>query len=315
MTKLAAPAATDSSRRSLLPFVALAVMGGGWGGSFSLIRLARLDGAPAIGVAFWEGFGAGLMLLAVMLAGRMRLPLDRRSLVFYVVSGFFGIGLPASFVAWSAAYLPVGVLSMTMVMAPILTYALSILCRVEGFAILRASGILAGFIGLALVLVPQTSFPDRSMAAYAAIAFSSTLAYAIQNVYVARATPFGMSPMAMSTGTLIVGGLMLAPLLLLPGSAVPFFAGWTTQQWAILGIMAINAACTVIFLRLIRTAGPVFTSMTAYTVALSGMLWGFWLFDERHTGWIWAALALMLAGVALVGTRPPTAPGRGLERP
>lgn len=305
MTKLAVPAATPTLHRSLLHFLALVVMGAGWGGAFYLLRVARLDGAAAIGVAFWEGFGAGLLLIAVMLAGRLRMPLDRRSLRFYAVTGFFGIGLPASFVAWSAAYLPVGVLAMTMVMAPILTYALSILCRVEGFSVLRAAGILAGFVGLALVLLPATSFPDRAMAGYAAIAFGSTLSYAIQNVYVARATPFGMAPMAMSIGTLVFGGAMLLPLLVLTDSGVSFFGAWTAKQWAILGVAAINAVCTVIFLWMIRAAGPVFTSMTAYMVTLFGMLWGFWLFDEAHSGWIWAALVLMLAGVALVGMRRP----------
>ncbi len=308
MTKLAASAATPLLHRPLLHFAALVVMGAGWGGAFYLLRLARLDGGAAIGIAFWEGFGAGLMLLAVMLAGRMAMPMDRRSILFYTVTGFFGIGLPASFVAWSAGYLPVGVLAMTMVMAPILTYALSILCRVEGFSAVRAAGILAGFVGLSLVLLPDTSFPDPAMTGFAAIAFGSTLAYAIQNVYVARATPFGMTPMAMSAGTLLFGGAMLLPPLILTDSGVSLWGSWGPTQWAVLGVASINGVCTVIFLWMIRVAGPVFTSMTAYMVTFFGMLWGFLFFGEVHSVWIWAALLLLVAGVALVGTRRPLAP-------
>jgi drug/metabolite transporter (DMT)-like permease len=306
MVKLEAPLVAAPFRsHPIWPFFALAVMGIGWGGSFSLLRLARLDGAPAIGVAFYESFGAGALLLLYMLARRAALPLDRIAFRFYLVSGFFGVGLPVCFVTWSAAYLPVGILSLAMALSPILTYSFSLPFGVERFAPVRVAGIVAGLAGIALVLLPETSLPERSMTGFAAIAFASTVCYAIQNVYIARAAPLGLGALAMSAGTLLVGGGMLIPLMLATDSMIPLLGAWGIQQWAVAGMILVNAVCTIIFLKVILSAGPLFGSLTAYTVTLSGILWGVLLFGERFSLWIWGAVALLFVGVGLVGMRRP----------
>jgi drug/metabolite transporter (DMT)-like permease len=304
MVKLDAPLVAAPARpHPVWPYLAVTFMGIGWGGSFSLLRLARLDGAPAIGIAFWETFGAGALLLLYMLARRMRLPVDRRSMRYYAISGFLGVGLPVCFVTWSAAYLPVAILTLTMVLAPIFTYAISIPVGVERFSPIRTAGIGAGLGGVALVLLPEASLPEPEMAAYAAMAFASAISYAGQNVYVARATPLGMSAAAMSAGSLLIGGAMLIPLMVATDSTLSPFGPWGTQQWGALGMTVINATCMLIFLQLVMTAGPVFSSLTAYIMTLSGILWGAVLFGERFSPWVWAAFALFFLGVALVGVR------------
>lgn len=304
MVKLDAPVPVETVRpHPLWPYFAVAFMGIGWGGSFSLLRLARLDGAPAIGIAFCETFGAGALLLLYMLARRMKPPVDRVSMRYYVVSGFLGVGLPVCFVTWSAAYLPVAVLTLTMVLVPILTYGMSIPVGVERYAPVRVAGIVAGLIGIALVLLPDASLPEPGMTGFAAIAFASTISYAAQNVYVARWTPAGMSPAAMSAGSLLVGGAMLIPLMLATDSTLPLLGAWGIQQWAALGMTVINAVCMIIFVALVLSAGPVFTSLTAYVMTLSGILWGTLLFDERFSLWVWGAFALLFVGVGLVGVR------------
>jgi len=58
-------------------------------------------------------------------------------------------------------------------------------------------------------------------------------------------------------------------------------------------------------LYVIRTSGPVFASQSAYIITLAGVAWGMVLFGERHSVYIWAALALVLAGSALVTPRVP----------
>jgi drug/metabolite transporter (DMT)-like permease len=44
----------------------------------------------------------------------------------------------------------------------------------------------------------------------------------------------------------------------------------------------------------------VFTSQISYFVTGSGVVLGMIFYGERHSPWIWAALALMFAGLALV---------------
>lgn len=304
----APPDAGTAGPHPLWPYLAVTAMGIGWGGSFSLLRLGRLDGAPAIGIAFYETFGAGVLLLLYMLARRMKLPVDRRSLRYYAISGFLGVGLPVCFVTWSAAYLPVAILTLTMVLAPIFTYAISIPVGVERFSPIRTAGIAAGLGGVGLVLLPEASLPEPEMAGYAAMAFASAIVYAGQNVYVARATPPGMSAGAMSAGSLLVGGAMLIPLMIATDSTLSLLGSWGTQQWAALGMTVINAVCMMIFLQLVMTAGPAFASLTAYIMTLSGIVWGAVLFGERFSPWVWAAFALFFVGVGLVGVRKRDVP-------
>ena len=308
MTAPAAAVTHAPWRRLALPLFLLLVMGVAWGGSFSLLRIARFDGASGFGLAFWEGFGSGVPLLLLLLLTRQRFPLDPRSLRFYALSGLLGITVPASALFAAALFLPAGIVAMSNALVPIATYAFALAMAVERFAPLRALGLVAGLAGVLLVLLPEASLPDPSMAHWALLCFAAVIAYGAQNIYVAKAAPSGMSALAMSAGTLLGGGLLILPVVVATGGFLSLLPPWQPAQMAAMGMMAINASGTVGFLWLIRTAGPVFTSQCAYLVVLFGMLWGIMIFGESHSGWIWAALVLMIAGVLLVSLRQRRAP-------
>jgi drug/metabolite transporter (DMT)-like permease len=101
---------------------------------------------------------------------------------------------------------------------------------------------------------------------------------------------------------------MLAPLAPFAGGFIDLATPWNVLQWSGVAMAAINAVLTVIFIASIRRAGPVFTSQTAYLITFSGVIWGVLLLDERHSPWIWSAMLVMCAGVALVSLRPRDLP-------
>ena len=65
----------------------------------------------------------------------------------------------------------------------------------------------------------------------------------------------------------------------------------------------VNTVSYGLFIHLVTAAGPVFASQTAYLVTLSGIMWGIVIFNEQHSWWIWSALIVMMAGLALVKPR------------
>ena len=65
----------------------------------------------------------------------------------------------------------------------------------------------------------------------------------------------------------------------------------------------INITGYVMFLELIRLAGPLFAAQMGYVVTAAGVLWGIVIFNETHSAWVWAALLVLFAGVALVNPR------------
>lgn len=290
-----------------MPFMLLVLLGVGWGGSFALIKAATSAGAAPLGVALWGALGSGLVVLASMLAIERPLPLARRHLVFYAVSGIVGVALPDAAIYFAARRLPVGVLTLLVTLAPILTYGLSLAAAVERLAWLRVAGILAGACGIALMVLPEASLPEPGLRGWVLLAALGTLGYAIQNVYIAGWAPAGSDAMGQACGSLVLGGLALLPLVLATDAWVALSPPWGTGEWQVVGIVAVNAACMGLFFALIRSNGPVFASQVAYVVTIAGLLWGAVFFAERPSVWVWAAVASMFAGIALVGGRHPRA--------
>ena len=69
-------------------------------------------------------------------------------------------------------------------------------------------------------------------------------------------------------------------------------------DWALIGVVLINAMFFLLLFETTRIAGPVFFSVQNYIATLSGIGWGMLIHGEAHSRWIW--LVLLFAGLALV---------------
>jgi drug/metabolite transporter (DMT)-like permease len=296
--------------RLLSALLGLLLMGIGWGGNILLAKLATTGlGAPPVGLAFLEAAGSGLLLLPLTWT-RGRAPrLDARSLRFYAISGALGMVMPNIIIFYAARHLSVGVLALLMTLTPLVTYAFSLLLRIEQFWWVRATGLLFGLVGVTLILAPAGSLPEPGLVGWVLIGFLSTAFYALQNVYIARAWPRDGDALALSCGGLVAAAVLLLPVAALTDGFIGLSLPWGPIQWVGVVMMAINALMTAIYVASIRRAGPVFTSQTAYLITIAGVLWGMLLLHERHSPWIWTAMLVMCAGVALVTRRPRAALG------
>ena len=68
----------------------------------------------------------------------------------------------------------------------------------------------------------------------------------------------------------------------------------------VLAAMVNNALLLVLIFEIIRLTGPVFFGGVNYVSMLIGVALGIIIFAERHTMWVWRAIALVLAGLYLV---------------
>jgi drug/metabolite transporter (DMT)-like permease len=286
---------------TLLAPVAVVAIGGTWALQYALAKLAINGGAHPLGLAFWEGFGSGLLILAGQrLVVRRRVPLGRRDLLLYTITGLLGLTLPATAVFWAARYLPVGIVSLLFALVPMLTYVLALALRQDRLAGARLLGLSAGLAGVLLIVVPEASLPAPGLAGWVLLGLGGGLCYALQAVYVTRCAPLAMDATTLGGASLTIGGLLLLPATLALDAFVLPLPAWGIIQSATVGIVLVNAVCVAGFFVLLRRAGPVVAAQTSYSLTLAGVLWGVWLFDERHSAWIWAALALLLLGLGLV---------------
>ena len=81
------------------------------------------------------------------------------------------------------------------------------------------------------------------------------------------------------------------------------FKPWESAEWALL----LSSLCHVIaytgYIWLVGIAGAVFASQVSYVVTVSAVFLSSLILGEAYSGWVWSALALMVAGLALVQPR------------
>ncbi len=101
-----------------LPLAMLVIGGVAWGGIFTVNKMAAAAGIPPVAYAFWPVLIAGIGVTLVALIIDRRLGLSRDHLVFYFFSGLANVGFGMIILAYVAARLPAGVVTLAMMVSP-----------------------------------------------------------------------------------------------------------------------------------------------------------------------------------------------------
>ena len=297
------PVMAPPRSRPLSPYVAWGLVcasGGIWGLTFSLAKIVTDEGAPPLGVAYWQAIIGALVLVAVLLLRRQHLPIDAGHLRFYAICGFIGTALPSSLFLYAALHLQAGVMSITISSVPILTFVGALMLRLDIWGWGRGVGIALGMIAVLLIAVPETSLPDPEAAPWVLVALVVSLSYATENLYIAKSQPPGTGAFTVLAGMQLMAFIMLAPVVLATDTFLPFSWPWGVVEYCVIGMSLINILCYGTFIYLVSATGPVFAAQMGYVITLAGIAWGIVLLGEVHSNWVWAALACMLVGLTLV---------------
>jgi drug/metabolite transporter (DMT)-like permease len=277
-----------------------------YGAVFSVNKLAATGGAPPLAYAFWQSFGAGLVLWIVLTLRGERLSASRPALTSYIVIGALVIGIPISLLTYIAPKLPAGVMTLVLALSPPFTFILGVAVRVERFRWLGLLGLLFGFAGVVLIVAPGASAAEPIAWQWFLLALLAPVMFAGSNIAAALLQPLASSSVATAAGVLFGSALVLLPVMLIAGQA---WAPTRLDEAAIgtLLAIAINATFLVLFLEIIRRAGPVFFAQFNYLAVLAGVAWGAVIFGERLSIYVILAMLLMFVGVFLSGYRRPSA--------
>lgn len=281
----------------------LLVMGVLWGLTFSLAKIAAEGGGHPLGINYWQSLIGAFFLILAILAARQKLPVKRANIQLYIACGLLGSLIPGVLFFYAASRVSPGVLSITVATVPLMTFVGAAFFRIEKFQAGRVLGVIFGVLSIVLLVGPKESLPDPAAVPWVLAALVAALCYSAENLLVALRMPSGASAFTIAGGMFIAASLIMTPLVLATGTFVPLVWPWGAVEWAIVGMATISVIAYSLFLFLIVRAGPVFASQTAYVVTFSGVFWGVMIFDEQHSNWIWASLAVMLAALALVTPR------------
>ena len=288
-----------------LHYALLLLMGVLWGLALSLAKIGVEGGGHPVGMGLWQVVtSATLMLLLLTLRGR-RLPLRGDIARFGLICGGAGVAFPAIALFWCALYLPAGVVAIAFASMPLFTYLLSALLGIEPARRRRLLGVAIGLAAMALLVLPDSALPEPGLAPWVLLALVASVSMSVENTYAGGYRPPGVGSLELSFVRQATAALMLAPLAFATGTTVAVFEPWGVAQYATTGNGLLSGTAFTILLYVIRTAGPVFASQTAYVITLAGVAWGMLLFGETHSIYIWSALLLTLFGISLVRPELP----------
>jgi drug/metabolite transporter (DMT)-like permease len=268
------------------------LLGAVWGSSFMFMRVAAPElGAFAL-VEIRLALGAAV-LMPFLWRDRARMRADAWPTIGGIA--LLTASLPFLLFAWASQRAPAGVVAITNSMQALFTALFAALLWREAIGRQRAMGLIAGFVGAAVLAGGKAAGASFGWAA-AAGTFASAL-YAVGGIVLKRRLG-DLPPNALAAATLGVGALAVLPVAVAhwPTHAVPARA-WAAA--AVLGIVCTGLANSVYF-RLVQRIGAVRSSVVTYLVPLFGIAWAWIWLDEPLSLQAAVAAALILASVALV---------------
>lgn len=275
-------------------------LGLGWGLTQPLGKIAASSGHKPFGLIFWQLTVCTVVLGSITFLRGKTLSPRPDALRFYVVVALLGTLIPNATFYISVARLPSGIMSILISMVPLLAFPMAMALGMDHFSARRLGGLGLGLAGVLLIALPNASLPDPAMAAYLPLAMVGPLFYAMESTYVARVGTAGMDALQAMFGASLVGLILCTPMMLAMGHwfAMPLPPG--PEEWALIASSALHALLYAAFVWLAAKAGAVFASQSSYIVTASGVIWAMLLLGERFSPWVWAAAAVMLAGLSLV---------------
>lgn len=269
----------------------LTVLGAIWGASFLFMRVsAREFGALAL-VEIRLALGA-LVLLPILWSGRAHF--TRKHIGPLIFISAINSAIPFALFAWAAQRAPAGIGAITNATAVMFTALVAFAFYGEQISKRRAIGLVAGFVGVAVLASGKTDGNSVWSAALAGT-FAAFL-YGIGGNMIRRKLA-GIPPGAVAAATLVCASLLLAPFAIVswPHAPIPLHS-WVSA--VLLGVLCTGVAYFIYF-RLIYRIGAPRASTVTYLVPLFGVVWAWMVLGEPLTLSMAIAGALILGGVAL----------------
>ena len=222
--------------------------------------------------------------------------------------GVAGIALPFSAIAWGTQHIPSGMSAILVGAMPIFTYLLVLVIGDERATLRRALGILIGFGGIVVLMLPELGGTGTRLALWGELAIlAASVSYAISITF-ARHQLEGVPSIWIGTGQVTWALVLFVPLALLEGRLPTQALGLSSvASLLVLGSLGTGAAY-LIYYKLMRDVGVTATSLVSYLIPPVGVFWGWAVLHEQLHWTAFAAMALVVLGMALVNTRQVSAP-------
>ena len=282
---------------------ALTLTGAVWALTFPLTKIAVLGGYRSFGIIFWSSVIAAVVLSAIVRLRELGLPTHRAALGRYLFVALVGTVLPSAATYTAAVHLPAGVIAICMALIPIVVFPMAIALGLERPNLRRISGLLLGFVGVLLIVVPDASLPDPSKAVFILLALLSVLFYATEGVGLDKIGRAGLDPAQLILGASFVAAGLTLPISLMTSTFIVPTLQFGAAGTAVVVSGLANVVAYVGYVWIIGRGGAVFAGQVSYIVTGFSIFWSMVLLRESYSVWVWGAVVVIFAGLFLTQPR------------
>lgn len=281
----------------------LIMMGAGWGLTMPLTKITVSAGYQPLGLVFWQLMIGALFLGVTQFRKLRQIKITPQAVLVWSIVALLGTVLPNTASYRAMAHLPAGIMSIVISTIPLIAFPIALALGGDRFSWRRLAGLTLGLCGVALIALPEASLPDRAMIVFLPLAMIAPLCYALEGNWVARFGTAGLDPIQVLFGASTIGALISLPFAIGTGHFFIPQAPFILADATLLASALIHVVVYATYVWLVGQAGAVFAGQVSYFVTGFGVIWAMIILGERYSGWVWAALALMLVGIAMVQPR------------
>lgn len=280
-----------------IDYLAMLGLGALWGGNFLLIKIAVAT-IPAATFAVLRLVIAGVVVTAMAIRAGERLWFPRDKWLPIAATSLTGNALPFLLIGWGQQRVDAGIAAIGMGVMPLSAIMLAhVATHDEKLSLGKVLGVTFGLAGLIVLIGPEalTGFGREALGELAILA--GAFCYGV-NALLTRS--LSREPlMALAAVILLLSALMDLPMAILLDSPLQL----RPSIASILAVIALGAVPTGIgtvwMFSLIKRLGVSFFSQINFIVPVFGVIWGATLLGEKPPFTAFAALTLILAGVAI----------------
>jgi drug/metabolite transporter (DMT)-like permease len=275
-----------------------------WSGAFGLTDLAVETMTPAWSVSIRMLVSAAVLAPFVILY-REPIPRTRKMWGWMTALALCGDLIPFFLLSWGITLIASGLSAILVGVMPLITLVLArIFVPGEVLTATRIGGFAVGLVGLVIVVGPgalETTSVEGTPLLGEMLVLAAAFFFAMNAIIARRAPPAPLySKACITTG---LAGVIMLPMAW--AEAPLDIDAITLQSWIaviVLGALPVGYA-TVVYFRVIESAGPSFMAMTNYLVPVIALAIGAVFLDETITLHALVGLTVILGGIGLAELR------------
>ncbi len=248
-----------------------------WGGSFYFVEKALVY-FTFEQVVFFRVFFASLFILIVLFIKKIKIIFDLKLWGMFFIMGALNNVIPFLGITYAQESITASLASLFNATTPIFTALLAhLLTKDEKISRLKAIGILVGFVGMIILLLPK-GFGNFELAG--AFAIIAAISYAFAGVFGKKLKDY--NPILNVFGMLSASSVMMYIMFFPSINSLEVNSFYEFKDLILLAVVSTSIAY-IIYFRLLFSVGAVKLLLVTYLIPISASILGIFLLDEEFT--------------------------------